>query len=326
MVYTFTLRSDATWTDSSPVTAYDVEYGVLRSLDPETGSSSAWILWDIENAKDYNLGSITDPDLVGVEALDATHIRFTLEGPAVYFPGIAGLPPARPQPQWAIDAYGEDWTDPDNIVSNGPYRLVAWLRNAPWMRVNYGDHWEPNAVGLNYPAGHTVWLTVTNEFDTVKATATMLTEVDGGWPPDDGFLWTEAADWAPSQPDIRPEDWVYARSDEGYTHTLRVGAISAVVDFSDNSVSGYVRAPWFSETLPVVCSPGTMWPGEWSDSTVEPDGSVPYYCQWDPAVWDIEPGDTFDVRYEEPDGDWVFNTFRAAWYTYLPLVLREYTP
>ena len=63
----------------------------------------------------------------------------------------------------------------------------------------------------------------------------------------------------------------------------------------------------------MVCSPGTMWPGEWPNSTSEPDGSVPYYCQSDTTVWNIEPGDTF-VRPEEPDGDWVFNTFHAAWY------------
>jgi len=126
-VYTFTMRSDVTWTNGiSAVTAYDVEYGVLRSLDPATGSGYAYILYIIENAQAYNEGSITDPDLVGVEALDDTHIRFTLTGPAAYFPVIAGLPPARPQPQWAIDAHGDSWTNPGNIVTNGPYKLAAW--------------------------------------------------------------------------------------------------------------------------------------------------------------------------------------------------------
>jgi oligopeptide transport system substrate-binding protein len=125
-VYTFTMRSDAVWTDGSPVTAQDVEYGVLRSLDPDTGAGAAYVLYVIENAQAYREGSISDPDLVGVEALDATHVRFTLAEPASYFPIIAGMPPARPQPESAIETYGCGWTAPENIVTNGPYELVSW--------------------------------------------------------------------------------------------------------------------------------------------------------------------------------------------------------
>jgi len=33
-VFTFTLRSGLTWSDGNPLTAYDVRYGILRSLDP----------------------------------------------------------------------------------------------------------------------------------------------------------------------------------------------------------------------------------------------------------------------------------------------------
>ena len=129
MVYTFTMRSHATWTDGKPVRAYDVAYGVLRSLHPDTGSPSGpYLLGAIEDAREYNEGTVTDPDLVGVEALDDTHVRFTLTEPVAYFPVIAGLPPARPQPKWTIDTHGDDWTDPDYIVTNVPYRLAAWER------------------------------------------------------------------------------------------------------------------------------------------------------------------------------------------------------
>jgi oligopeptide transport system substrate-binding protein len=65
-VYTFTLRDDMTWSDGNPVTAEDVRYGILRTLDPATNSSYAYPLaMIIENAADYNRGTITDPDLVG---------------------------------------------------------------------------------------------------------------------------------------------------------------------------------------------------------------------------------------------------------------------
>ena len=125
-VYTFTLRNDAVWSDGHPVTAHDVEYGILRTLHPQTRSETADYLRPIENAWAFHEGEITDPDLVGVEALDDTHVRFILTDPGAYFPSILTMPPARPQPQWAIEAHSCGWTAPENIVSNGPYRLTAW--------------------------------------------------------------------------------------------------------------------------------------------------------------------------------------------------------
>jgi oligopeptide transport system substrate-binding protein len=146
-VYTFTMRGDATWTDGNPVTAYDVEYGVLRSLDPATGAGYLiHSLYIIENASEYNQANISDPTLVGVEALDATHVRFTLNNPAAYFPAVAALPQARPQPQWAIEAHGCGWPAPEHIVSNGPYELAAW-EGGPYLTINKDADGDPIAGG-----------------------------------------------------------------------------------------------------------------------------------------------------------------------------------
>ena len=130
-VYTFTLRSDVYWTDGHPVTAHDVEYGVKRTLDPATDSGVAYVLYIIENAYEFNTGAITDPDQVGVQAVGDYTLVFTLTHPAGYFPSIATMPMVKPQPQWAIEEHGEQWTEPGNIVTNGPYQLTEWVR---------GDH------------------------------------------------------------------------------------------------------------------------------------------------------------------------------------------
>lgn len=130
-VYTFTLRSDVTWTDGKPVTAQDVRYGILRTLNSATGSYYAPALYVIKNAEAYNTGQVTDPDEVGVEALDNTHLRITLEYPASHLLSLMAMWVTRPMPQWAIDAYGDAWTEPGNIVTNGPYRLIEWV---------HGDH------------------------------------------------------------------------------------------------------------------------------------------------------------------------------------------
>ena len=129
-VYTFTLRSDVYWTDGHQVTAQDVRYGILRTLDPATQSGYAYPLFVIKNAAAYNSGSITDPNQVGVTALDNTHLRITLEYPASYALSIFSLWVARPMPQWAIEAHGvPTWTLPANIVTNGAYRLTEWVHN-----------------------------------------------------------------------------------------------------------------------------------------------------------------------------------------------------
>jgi oligopeptide transport system substrate-binding protein len=84
-VFTFTLRNDVLWTDGSQVTANDVRYGILRTLNPTTASGYAYILFPIKNAEAYHKGQITDPSQVGVTVLDDTHLRITLEYPAVLF-------------------------------------------------------------------------------------------------------------------------------------------------------------------------------------------------------------------------------------------------
>jgi oligopeptide transport system substrate-binding protein len=130
-VYTFTLRSDITWSDGNPVTAGDVRYGILRTLAPATASDYAYVLARIiKNAADYNQGTITDPNLVGVTAVDTTTLRVTLEEPGTYALSILSMWIARPRPQWAIEAHGvPTWTEAANIVTNGPYRLTEWVHD-----------------------------------------------------------------------------------------------------------------------------------------------------------------------------------------------------
>ena len=128
LVYTFTLRSGITWSDGQLVTAGDVRYGILRSLDPVTEAGQAYALFVIQGAEAYNTGQITDPDQVGVTALDDTHLQITLEEPASYLLPILSMWVARPMPQWAIDAWGDAWTEPAHIVTNGPYRLTEWQK------------------------------------------------------------------------------------------------------------------------------------------------------------------------------------------------------
>ena len=127
LTWTFHLRKDAMWTDGTPVTAHDVEFGVKRTLDPATASDYAYVLtFIIAGADAYNSGEGT-ADEVGVKAIDDYTVQFTLTQPAGYFPSIAGMWICYAEPQKVIEKYGDEWTKPENIVTNGPYELGEWV-------------------------------------------------------------------------------------------------------------------------------------------------------------------------------------------------------
>ncbi|MGL5543228.1 MAG: ABC transporter substrate-binding protein, partial [Fusobacteriaceae bacterium] len=69
MKYTFKLRENAAWSDGQKITAHDYVYGMLRTLDPVTGSLYAFLMSPIKGADEYNSGKIKAEE-VGVKALD----------------------------------------------------------------------------------------------------------------------------------------------------------------------------------------------------------------------------------------------------------------
>jgi oligopeptide transport system substrate-binding protein len=85
-------------------------------------------MYIIKNAVEINGGEegFTLDDL-GVAAVDDFTVQFTLRNPAGYFPAIAGMWVAYPQPQWAIEEWGDKWTEAGLIVTNGPYVMESWI-------------------------------------------------------------------------------------------------------------------------------------------------------------------------------------------------------
>jgi hypothetical protein len=233
-------------------------------------------------------------------------VPFTLEldatGTDDYFVDFS---PDDLQPGWDIDVKYEE-PDLDYVVNVIRSSELA-------IEVNYGHDW----VQGEYEVGHTVWLTVTDEFGAIKATA----EVETAPLPWGGIgFQTEWDDWDPEQPDILPDDWVYALVDNGYESTVQVGTITGDLDLEDDTVAGTIYADWFTEALNGNCGVWTEG-GPWIDFTVDPDGGS-YFCDFGAVGWDLQPGPTVAVQYQEPDGDWVLNAFVARFQVYLPVVLK----
>ncbi|MCP4693665.1 MAG: peptide ABC transporter substrate-binding protein [Desulfobacterales bacterium] len=122
--YVFYLRKDARWTDGEPVTAHDVVWAIRRNILPETGSKLASFLYVLKNGEKIHKGEITNITKLGVHLIDDHALEFQLEHPAIFFPAMVAYTPFWPLPRKAIAIHGKEWTKPENIITNGPYRLT----------------------------------------------------------------------------------------------------------------------------------------------------------------------------------------------------------
>tara|TARA_B100000686_G_scaffold352549_1_gene454904 strand:+ start:1739 stop:3208 length:1470 start_codon:yes stop_codon:yes gene_type:complete len=123
---TFFLRDDVFWSDGKSVTAEDFEYSWKRLLNPVTAAEYAYFLFDVENAYEYNSGKIIDESRLGIRALSPTILQVKLKRPAVYFPSIVTFMATFPQRRDLVERHGDLWTDPENLVTNGPFLLKDW--------------------------------------------------------------------------------------------------------------------------------------------------------------------------------------------------------
>ncbi len=126
--YTFYLRDDVVWGDGQPVTAHDFEYAWQRVLDPANSSPGASLLSEIAGAKAFHQGQGGWAD-VGIKALDESTLRVELEGPLAYFLQLLVCANAYPVPRHVVQAWGEAWTEPGKMVTNGPFCLESWAQN-----------------------------------------------------------------------------------------------------------------------------------------------------------------------------------------------------
>jgi oligopeptide transport system substrate-binding protein len=127
LVYTFKLRDGIQWSDGVPVTAEDFVFAFQRLFNPATASDYAYLQFPIKNGSEIADGSVTDFNELGVKALDPTTVEITLEGPTPFFLQALTHYTAYPVPKHVIDKVGDDWTNVENIVGNGPYKITEWV-------------------------------------------------------------------------------------------------------------------------------------------------------------------------------------------------------
>lgn len=127
LTYTFKLRADAVWSDGVPVTAQNFVDAFQRLFDPKTASEYAYLQYPIKNSSKIASGEITDFSELGVKAIDDKTLEITLEAPTPFFLEALTHYTSFPIRKDVIDQWGDQWTQPEHIVGNGPYTIVEWV-------------------------------------------------------------------------------------------------------------------------------------------------------------------------------------------------------
>ncbi|WNY66695.1 peptide ABC transporter substrate-binding protein [Borreliella lusitaniae] len=128
-IYTFHLREDIVWSDGVAITAEEIKKSYLRILNKKTNSLYANLVKStIKNAQEYFDETASESEL-GIKAIDSKTLEITLTSPKPYFPDMLTHASYRPVPMHIVEKYEENWTNPENIVVSGAYKLKERLIN-----------------------------------------------------------------------------------------------------------------------------------------------------------------------------------------------------
>jgi oligopeptide transport system substrate-binding protein len=132
LIYTFHVRPGMTWSDGSPIDANTFIYSINRALDPCTYLTTAYVLYPIRGAEEFNRGSCpagaikSGTTLIGssLRAPDALTLQITLERPAGYFLTALAAPTSWGVPQALVERY--------TIAEPDPYQAQQAPTHSTW--------------------------------------------------------------------------------------------------------------------------------------------------------------------------------------------------
>lgn len=127
-VYTFHIH-DASWSDGTPITAWDFEKSWKDILHPDFPAMNALLLYPIKNAEGAKMGTASLSE-VGIRCLNAKTLEVTLERPTPYFLELVAFCVFYPI-NAEIDHSHPEWDQlvGKRFIGSGPFSVKEWKRN-----------------------------------------------------------------------------------------------------------------------------------------------------------------------------------------------------
>ena len=132
-VYTFHLRTGATFHDGRPIGARAVRASLLHALDPASKAGRQWPLFPIRGAREFAAG--TAKAVAGIAVPDDTTIVFTLTEPLNIFPKLLAMPVAAVAPTPTPPGFDQA------PVGSGPWRFVSWSHDDAIVLARNPAYW-----------------------------------------------------------------------------------------------------------------------------------------------------------------------------------------
>lgn len=123
LVWTFTLREDACWSDGKPVTAEDFVYAWRRNCLLEDAGERELFAY-LKNGEALLNGTMQGAENLGVRAVDDRTLEVALAAPCDFLDTLLLRPVFSPLRSDVVE--GNDGWDRGSFVSNGPMTLAAW--------------------------------------------------------------------------------------------------------------------------------------------------------------------------------------------------------
>ncbi|MBX9976116.1 peptide ABC transporter substrate-binding protein [Cytobacillus firmus] len=146
--YTFHIREDAKWSNGDAVTAGDFEFAWKRLLNPDTGSSAAFLGYFIEGGEAYNNGEGSADD-VKVKAVDDKTFEVTLVSPQAYFLSVITNPAFFPINEKVATENPKWFAEAESFVGNGPFNLTEWEHDSHFVMEKNDQYWDAETVKLD---------------------------------------------------------------------------------------------------------------------------------------------------------------------------------
>jgi oligopeptide transport system substrate-binding protein len=184
--FTFHLRKNARFSNGDPIKAQDFVWSLRRGLDPALAARPAYMAFPIRYAQGYNevgffIRDVKTGDFelepggtlrkvapagakpaagkelvpikaedVGIEAVDDFTVKYTLVQPAPYFVGLMAHHFFHVVHRGTIERFGNvDWTQPENIVTSGAFKLKEWVPYDRIIVVRSPMYWDAAVVRLD---------------------------------------------------------------------------------------------------------------------------------------------------------------------------------